>query len=65
VSRADEPLAVTEIDPGMPGRTTSEKVTVQAILLVTVAGVPTGTAKAPVPIVITSEPHRRPSVASD
>jgi hypothetical protein len=53
------------MEPGQPGRKTSEKSTMHKIVEVTVDGVPTGTAKAAVLIETEVDLQRRPAVASD
>jgi hypothetical protein len=53
------------MEPGKPGRKTSEKSTKHKIVEVTVDGVPTGTAKAAVLIETEVDLQRSPAVASD
>ena len=53
------------MEPGQPGRKTSEKSTRHKIVEVTVDGVPTGTAKAAVLIETEVDLQRSPAVASD
>jgi hypothetical protein len=53
------------MDPGQPGRKTSEKSTMHKIVDVTVDGVPTDTAKAAVLIETEVDLQRSPAVASD
>jgi hypothetical protein len=53
------------MEPGQPGRKTSEKSTMHKIVEVTVDGVPTGTAKAAVLIETEVDLQRSPAVASD
>ena len=58
-------MASSSIDPGSPGRSRSANATRQPTVAVTVAGVPTGTAKAAVLTSTAVEAQRRPPVASD
>jgi hypothetical protein len=53
------------MEPGQPGRKTSEKSTTHKIVEVTVDGVPTGTAKAAVLMETDVDLHRSPAVVSD
>ena len=53
------------MEPGQPGRKTSEKSTTHKIVEVTVDGVPTGTAKAAVLMETDVDLQRSPAVASD
>jgi hypothetical protein len=53
------------MEPGQPGRKTSEKSMTHKIVEVTVDGVPAGTAKAAVPIETEVDLQRSPAVASD
>jgi hypothetical protein len=53
------------MEPGQPGRKTSEKSTVHETVEVTVDGVPTGTANAAVLIETAVELQRSPAVVSD
>jgi hypothetical protein len=56
---------VSAIEPGQPGRKTSEKSTVQRTVEVTVEGVPAGTPNAAVLIEIDLDLQCIPAVASD
>ena len=51
------------MEPGQPGRKTSEKSTMHKIVEVTVEGVPTGTAKAAVLMETDVDLQRSPAVA--
>jgi hypothetical protein len=53
------------MEPGQPGRKTSEKLTVQRMVEVTVAGVPTGTSKAAVLIKTDVDLQCSPAVVRD
>jgi hypothetical protein len=53
------------MEPGQPGRKTSEKSTAQRTVEVTVDGVPAGTLNAAVLIKTDADLHCNPAVASD
>jgi hypothetical protein len=65
VSRAADPWPISWMEPGQPGRTMSEKSTLQVTVELTVEGVPAGTLKAAVLIETEVERQRSPAVVSD